>query len=331
MQKCVCLISGLLLLAATQEADAAKRLGPPIEELQSAPKRIQIVVAEARGKPEANKILFSISERLSGKAPDEVLLRTDTPTFGDVEAGRSYVVAWTSMRKSLRAKEGWEVDPDGPSTVQIMGLGATAVFEDSAEIRLLFATGSSSEPVTAQKQLDALLAQMQREDFRSRGLVIAELYLRDDLTAIMGPAQIESLKQVLQDPQLDAQHRDFLLRSALNLPQDLTSPWLAEELRKVIIQHGTQYDLASFVPGLVRTAARGLLQAGASTDIELLSMLLYANNPGVAKAALTTMDHFDPAAATARAQQALERGWIHDETRLALQRYLSQPGKMSGN
>jgi hypothetical protein len=329
MRKTVCLFSGLLLLLSLQTAGAAKRLGPPIEDLQSAPDRVRIVVAEARDKTAPNGILFAINERLSGEAPEEVLLRTDEQTFADVQAGRSYIVAWTYLRGNRRVIGGWEVDPDGPSTVEVIGLGAVAVFEDTAELRFLFSPGAMEESATAGKQLDALLAQMQREDARSRGLVIAELYLRPDLTVIMGPPQVELLGQVLQDAALAPQYRDLLLQSALNLPPDLASPWLAEEFRRVIILHGTQYDLASFVPALIETAASGLQQAGAAADIDLLGMLLYANNPGVAKAALAAIDHFDPAAAAARAQQALERGWIHSETRLALQRYLAQSGSAS--
>jgi hypothetical protein len=139
----------------------------------------------------------------------------------------------------------------------------------------------------------------------------------------MNTSQADVLKSILQAQAIDPQHRDLILRTASRLPQDLTSPWLGEEFRKIIIEHGTQYDLSSFVPGLVRTAARGLQQAGEKTDIELLSTLLYSNNPGVSKAALAAMDHLDPGAAVVKAEQAIGRGWIHNETRFALERYLS--------
>ena len=110
----------------------------------------------------------------------------------------------------------------------------------------------------------------------------------------------------------------------MRLSPDLTSPWLAEQFRKIIIEQGTRYDLSSFVPGLVRTAARGLQQTGAPPDIDLLSILLYSNNPGVSIAALDAMNHIDPEAAIGKAEQAIERGWIHSETRYALVRYLER-------
>jgi hypothetical protein len=140
----------------------------------------------------------------------------------------------------------------------------------------------------------------------------------------MNRPQAHRLKQVLQTPEFSAQHRDYLLQSALRLPEELRSPWLGEEYRRVIILHGTQYDLNSFVPGLVKNSAKGLGRVGEQSDIELLSMLLYANNPGVAKAALASMDQFDPQAAAAKAEQAVNRGWVHSQTRRALEKYLEQ-------
>jgi hypothetical protein len=307
-----------------QSLNAAQRLGPPIEDLQSEPDRNRIVIAVATEKDKSPRILFTISERLSGEAPDEVLLRTDEKTFADMVVGRSYVVAWSYMRRNRRIVGGWENDPAGPFTVQLKGLGSSAVFDDTPEIRFLFAPGTFDQSGNSDQQIDALLAQLQREDFRSRGLMIAELYLRPDLTEAMNPAQADALKVVLQTQALDPQHRDYLFRSALRLPQDLTSPWLAEEFRKTIIENGTQYDLASFVPSLVRTAARGLSPVGGRADIDLLSNLLYANNPGVAIAALDTMDHIDTGATIAKAERAIERDWTHGETRQALVRYLSR-------
>ena len=108
---------------------------------------------------------------------------------------------------------------------------------------------------------------------------------------------------------------------------------LAEVFRKIIIEHGTQYDLRSFVPALVRTAARGLQQTGEPSDIDLLSILLYSNNPGVSLAAVDAMIQIDPGATVAKAEQAVERGWIDGDTRRALVRFLSRaqaPAKPAG-
>ena len=318
MRKLVFLLSGFLMLAMMQTAYAAKRLGPPIEDLQSEPDRIRIVIAEAMKKTESNRIYFNISERLSGEAPDELELQTDEETHADVVVGQSYVIAWTYLRRNRRLPAGWEENPDGPFTVQLMGMGTTTVFEDTPDTRFLFAPGSVAQSGNKGQQIDALLAQLQRDDFRTRGLVISELFLRPDLTEAMGPSQIGELKSVLLKQALDPQYQDYLFRTALRLPPEQTSPWLGEELRKTIILHGTQYDLGSFIPSLVRTAARGLQQLGAPSDVDLLSSLLYSNSPGVSKAALAAMNHLDPEAALVQADLALQRGWIHSETQREL-------------
>jgi hypothetical protein len=323
MRKTVCLLAGLLALALMQSALAAKRLEPPIENLESAPDRIRIVVADARTKPSPGKIQFAVTERLSGEAPNEVVLRVDDKSFADVTVGESYVVAWSYLRRNRKEISGWEEDPDGPYVVSVLGLGSTALFESTPEIRYLFSPGAITDPDGAERQLAALLTQMQREDYRSRGLVIAELYLRKDLTEKMNADQAALLREVLQKNDLDPQHRDLLYQAALRVDRSLTTPWLAEDMRKTIKQHGTEYDLRSFVPSLVVSAAGGLQQLGDKGDIELLVTLLYANNPGVSRAALAAINHFDPAVAKARAEEALKKGGIHDETRNVLTRYLS--------
>lgn len=323
MRKTACLVAGLLALAMTQSAPAAKRLGPPIEDLQSTPDRIRIVVAQAREKPETGKIQFAVTERLSGEAPDEVLLRTDPDTFADVTVGEAYVVAWTHMRRNRRVISGWEEDPAGPSTVPIMGLGSTAVFEGTPEMHYLFSPGVVADPDRAERVIAALLTQMRREDYRSRGLVIAELYLRKDLTERIDRDQADILREVLQEKELADQHRDLLYQSALRVDRELTTPWLAEDMRRTIDQHGVEYDLRSFVPSLMISAAEGLQQVGDAGDIERLGRLLYANNPGVSKAALAAIEHMDPEAARARAEEALQKGGIHAETGNVLRRYLA--------
>lgn len=316
------LLFGFLVAAAVQPAAAAKRLGPPVEELQSVPDRIRIVIAEVREKPEPGKIVFSVKTPLTGDSPDEVTLRLDEDSFDDTTVGQSHIVAWTDKRRNRRVIGGWEKDPDGPYVVRLLGLGSTALFEDNPDTRLLFSPGTITDPNAGASLTDALLAQMQREEQRSRGLVIMEFWLRKDLTAEMTAEQVNLFADAVRDSAVPPQQRELLFQTALQLPPENTSPWLAEELRKTIIWHGTQYDLRSFVPALVRTAARSLGQVGTAEDIELLDTLLYSNNPGVSKAALGAMDQLDRETAIARAQRALERGWIHNETRLALRRYL---------
>lgn len=312
------------MFAVMQTASAARPLGPPVEELLSNPMITRVVVAVAGEKSTAPNLKFTVINRLSGDSPGELILRVNENIFADLVTGEKYIIAWTDQRKIRLLREGYEKDPEGPSIVQVRGLTTHALYKDSPEIRFLFAPPEEPGSVDAGQQIDALLTQMQRDDYRSRDLVVGQLYLSPDLGAQMNHGQAEKLRNILQMVGLSAQHRDYLLQSALRLPEELRSPWLGEEYRRVIILHGTQYDLSSFVPGLVLNSAKGLRQTGAAADIELLGILLYANNPGVAKAALATMNHFDPITTVRIVEQALERGWIYRQTRHALEQYLKQ-------
>jgi hypothetical protein len=315
-------LATIALMMATTTAQGAKRLGPPIEDLQSAPDRIRISVFVAEDNRSPKTIRFQLAERLTGDAPETIELRMDELTHASVSISENYIVAWTYMRRNRGVIGGWETDPNGPSVVSIIGVGSPALFRQTEELSFLFSDGTIDDPALQEKQADALLTQLARDDSHARGLVAAELYLRKDLMEQLSPAQADQLKTLFELTDLSPQHRELLIRAALNAPQERTEPWLAEELRRVIILHGTQYDLSSFVPALVRTAARGLQQTGNAGDIGLLTPLLYSNNPGVAKAAMAAMNAHDPAAAAAQARQALERGWIHSETRRALSVFL---------
>ena len=317
-------VSAMILFAAMQTANAARPLGPPVEELLRDPGRIRVAAVVAADTSASSQLKFTVIEQISGDSPDELSLRANQDTAADVVAGGKYIIAWTDQRKVRLLREGYEKDPDGPSIIQVRGLSSQALYEDSPEIRFLFTSRAKPGSLDAPQQIDALLKQAQREDNRSRDLVVGQLYLSPELGGQMSREQADKLMNILQSDGLSAEHRDYLLQVALRLPGELRSPWLGEEFRKVIILHGTQYDLTTFVPGLVKTSATGLRQTGEAADIALLSLLLYANNPGVSKAALATMDHFDKQLTMKNAQEALKRGWIHIQTRRALEQYLKK-------
>lgn len=317
-------IAGLLAVTQAQMAFSAQILGPPIESLQNAADRVRIVIAKAGQSPGPGKASFSVLEALSGGGPDELVLRMNPDTSENVHPGEAYIAAWSYLRRNRGVVGGWEEDPEGPSLVPVIGLGSDALFEATPEMQLLFSPGAVSDPQKSAQITDALLVQMERDHELSRGLVIMELYLRKDLAGAMNAGQGEKLKGVIQTAELSPQHRDILLRAALNVPAESTSPWLAEEFRRLIIRHGSHYDLGSFIPGLVRTAARGLMQAGQPSDVELLDLLLYSNNPGVTQAALEAMDELDAEVALTRSIRALERGWVQGDSRLYLERYIAR-------
>lgn len=320
MRKVTRLVYGFFLVLLMQPVFAARPLGPPVEELLRRPETAPVVAAIASDKADPPWIKFLVSERFSGESPDQLILRVDEDTFSNVKVGESYVLAWTELRLAPLLRDGYEQDPEGASIIKIRGLETKAIFQDSIDIRFLL---TSREPSgDTGPETDALLALMLSDDPNSEDLAAAQFLLKPKLTGNINSSQVEGFQKVLDRPALGAQNRNFLLQSALRMPADLSSPWLAEEYRKVIIFNGTQYDLLSHVPGLVMNSVRGLGVVGERQDIGLLNVLLYANHPGVAEAALKSMDKFDPEATRIAAERALDRGWIIKTTRLTLDRYL---------
>ena len=70
------------------------------------------------------------------------------------------------------------------------------------------------------------------------------------------------------------------------------------------------------------TTIRILETRGEKADGPLVSRFLEANNPGVVKTALQTLDRLDPNLARSRAEAALEREDLHAESQRALVEYL---------
>ena len=117
-----------------------------------------------------------------------------------------------------------------------------------------------------------------------------------------------------------------LLRTApggvRTLPAPLAGSWLAEESRKILRELDPQFDLTSSFPRLAITVIEILATAGGKPDAALVSRFLGANNPGVVKAALATLDQLDPELARARSEAVLKRDDLHAESRRALTEYL---------
>ena len=152
--------------------------------------------------------------------------------------------------------------------------------------------------------------------------VAAELLLRPELQEIVAPQDVEVLRKRLRTLAPDPLSRDLLLRAASTVAEREGGAWLAEECRHVLASYGTELDLGSPVPALLVTAAKALGKTGSAKDLKLLEGHFYSNNPGVAKAALTAMDGFDPAATAKAVKKALEKGGLHTESRRAMERYL---------
>jgi hypothetical protein len=170
-----------------------------------------------------------------------------------------------------------------------------------------------------------LLAQMARPDSRSRSLVILELYLRPELQALVSESDEKIIRDAIADRGLHAELKSFLLEAALKFPRPDKATWLAAAYRDVIATSGVQFDLTTHVPELVDTAVKGLRVVGERSDAQRLAPLLLSNAPGVATAALETMDVLDPEGTPVAVRKVLEDSlWddsVNPEVRRVLESY----------
>ena len=107
-------------------------------------------------------------------------------------------------------------------------------------------------------------------------------------------------------------------------PEEYRTPWLGQEFREIVAAYGTELDLNSDVPLLVKNSLSGLGKEGTVDDLEMIGTHLYSNAPGVARAALQALDAIDPGQALTLAQQAVQSDQIHVVTRRALTSFIEQ-------
>jgi hypothetical protein len=308
---------------AAAPAYAARPVAPPLTELTR--NYNFVLVAEAESRDEGNRIAFRRVENLSTESGPVVNVRMNDKAYANVKLGTTYIVAYTTVTSNPQFREAKYLDPEGPRLLDVRGLGTPALFEPTPQLRFLFQSARAEKPPPDRAVLDALLAQMARPDHASRTLVILEFYLRPALHALINEADAKTVRQTIADTGLDTELRSFLLEAALHFPASAKATWLADAYRDVIASSGAQYDLASHVPGLVRTAVRGLRVVGDATDVQRLAPLLLSNAPAVATAALETMDALDPGGTPEIVRNALEESvWddsVNPEVRRALQSY----------
>jgi hypothetical protein len=315
---------GLAAIAiAHAPAHAARPVRPPLTELTQ-PYNF-VLVAKAESREGENRIVFRRLEKLFAEGEPLVSVRMDEETCTDVALGGTYIVAYTTVTNDAQFREHKYLDPEGPKLLDVRGFGAPALFEPTRELRFLFQTARAEEQPTDRAVLDALLAQMARPDSRSRSLVILELYLRPELQALVSESDEKIIRDAIADRGLHAELKSFLLEAALKFPRPDKATWLAAAYRDVIATSGVQFDLTTHVPELVDTAVKGLRVVGERSDAQRLAPLLLSNAPGVATAALETMDVLDPEGTPVAVRKVLEDSlWddsVNPEVRRVLESY----------
>ena len=313
---CILLVA---MISIPLTGEAARPLGPPIAEFFKDNNRVACGVVV--GKLIGSKIEIRVGDYLYQTDDENMTLNVDTNVFADVIVGTEYVFVFSRLRKNRLVRDEWEVNPEGPGLIQARGLGTPAIYTNNAAILALLTPPDRRGELSADAETNLLLRLAENKgDERARELAIFELYLRDDLQgAISGDnAKRYAAIAMSADPRL----KNFLLQGAGNFPEERRTPWLRSEFRKEVAAYGTELELNSDIPLLIKNSLLGLREEGTADDLEIIGKHLYSNAPGVAEAALKALDAIDPLQALARAEQAVQTEKIHLVTRRALTTYI---------
>ena len=311
----------LAVISIPLAGQAASPLGPPIAEFFKNENRIaRAVLVE---KLPGDRISIRVDAFLFQNDDELVNLKVDDHVFADVEAGKEYVLVFSRFRKNRLVRDEWEVNPEGPALIEARGLGTPAIYTNNAAILTLLTPPENRDGVSKDAETSMLLSLAENNgDVRAKELAIFELYLRNDLQgAISGNnAERYATLTVSADPRL----KNFLLQGARMFPEEYRTPWQGQEYRKVVEAYGTELDLNSDVPLLIKNSLSGLGKEGTVDDLEMIGTHLYSNAPGVARAALQALDAIDPGQALTLAQRAVQSDQIHVVTLRELTSFIEQ-------
>jgi len=312
-------------MVAMMSAEAAKPVPPPSQQLRT--DENQVAVVTLISKPDSQHLMLKAEQLLHGPAFTEVRVLIDQKTGQSLTVGNRYVVAFSAMSKDpLTRGKGWVKNPEG---LEVVGFTEVerAVFPANDDLVTLLSLPNNAENTAT--RIDATLRLLQVLDPRSRYFASLELLIDQSLTAAMTRTQCQQLKAVLASDGYAPEHRDLLYRASLQLSPELQAPWLADQARKDLQALGTQYNLATRVPSLAKSATVALGKQANMTDQPLLSALLRSNAPGVAKMALQALDRLGTPQASEAVVAALSDTALPAESRRVFEQY-RKTGKLPG-
>ena len=316
---------GAVLLLTSVVTQAAKPVPPPSQQLLTDENIVAIVTVQ--GKPSAEHLLLKSEQLLHGEAFVEQKVGIDKTTAANVQVGERYLVSFSWFVKDpLTRGKGWVKNSAGP---EVIGFTEVERFIVPAHPALVALLQLSAEPVNDSARIDNALQLLASDNDKLRSFASLEFMLTSRLWSGFNSHQRDQLKTTLMASGYSPQHRDLMYRVALSLPAPLQGEWLSELARKELATLGSQYDLASRVPGLAKTATQVLREHGNSADVPLLSELLRSNAPGVAKMALQALAKQGAETASMAVGTALADKNLPAESRRVLEIY-RKSGKLPG-
>ncbi|GAB4192539.1 MAG: hypothetical protein Tsb002_22290 [Wenzhouxiangellaceae bacterium] len=312
----------VLLLTLSSTGFAAKMVQPPIQDLLK--ERYQISVLELQAiDRQAGKAEFEQVTDLWQETDDEITLNLPPYLLEEITAGERYIVAHSRFRKHPILRDVIQLNPDGPAVVEAFVV-RHGLFDDSRELRYLFREFQDEEP-NARKIVARLLDLLEESDGRTRTLAAFQFQMSQPLYDDgLRSRQLRQLQEIIASNRLSAEEEEFLLSASPHFPATLETDWIADHCRQRMRQHGSEYELTSFIPLLVKTCTGIVAASGGGDDVPLFSGLLYSNAPGVAKAAMQALIDVAPQQADDILNRALASGQpLHSESARVIRAYLA--------
>lgn len=299
-------LAGAFALFASP-AVAGKQLGAVTGEIFT--DHGQVVACEVLDKLDENRIRIRIGSRFHGDesaATVEVLV--GDATWAAIEEGGRYLIAYSSVRKNPRLRAVVERDPRGAVVIKTTLVGDFVLADRPASRRLVAgAAGKGSKRAQAKAALELIAG----DDVAATRFAAMELYGREDLRNAVATRMTEAWAATLVSGAVDAEAQDFLFRAGRRIEGH--RPWLAEGARDVLGGLDMPLDPISPLPSLAVTVMDALSETGTAEDAGLIERFVASRNPGVAKAALRSMDRLDRAYTLARANRWLRVGRLGEQ------------------
>ncbi len=324
----------LLVLWLPLSSFAARPILPPLTELTRQQTHVMAARALARGP--GSSVVFECVENLTGQSDARMSIRTDAQTLADIELGQTYVLAHSNVISNPQRREEKLIDPKGSRIVSIRGLGTTALFEDLPDIRQLFRTARTPLNKAGEQALTGTLVRlMQRQDARTRTLVIGEFFLREPIRSHVSERQARLVGRVINDPALNAELKSYLVETAGGFDGASEQTWMGDILRGIIDQTGAQVDLATHEPRLLSQSVITLQHTAKTSDEARITALLRSNAPRVVQASIEFLRGLDQALAVRAVSSTIEAAMWDDtvpaHTRRLLEGWLVEQQLAGGN
>lgn len=273
---------------------AAEPVKPPIEG--SLKERFAIITAIPlpNGTFKIKESLWDPKKQFTSK--QDVEITNFSHLYSDIQAinkqqPNCHIFVVSKFRKHLLYRE---VIEDNPKGVEIQTLPAVGpgIFSCNDDLIKIYSNIIDEKSDHEPQYLTTLLKLLESDDLQTRRLAAFELSMHRDWVRLADEKHTNSLRKQLNNQSIPDELTEMLIQAATGLPEDKYNNWFKAYLINNIKNNPSPYDLVTYTPLLVRSSVKTLYDLSLLTEDDWSSIepLLFSNAPGVAKAAIRTLE-----------------------------------------